>query len=423
MQLVKFDRIRNGMIFYSQVSKAAHMGGVGIKAGSVNDPPSKRGLAHLAEHVIFGGHDPESDRDIDINYYERYMGGPESGALVQTGHTYTFYGTDQLLRRSHILDCFDRLSQQVMNRRITAVATEREKAAVHNEFYRNGSDYIPDILGVHLRKLIYTTNPVKNRVDCELPEFEKITASDIRGFVRKWYVPRNMFAILFGPQFLDVKRRVEKNFEGIEIPSEPRLEFDRADCTPSFAEVRSKNIFLPRLNQHHVAMGFPTETFNSKDSEALDVLARILAFRLRMRIRNGNQDFRRGVYRVMAYTERTYLHGMFYIVFATVGSAEYAREVEGAILDEINKLKKDLTLSDEFDAIRKNIEWQYRLIFRDAPGVLAGMVIDCAANGDEELAGLHSFIPNLRRVTQRKLREVVNKYFSAGFARICISPE
>lgn len=423
MQLVKFDRISNGMIFYSQVSTAAHMGGVGIKAGSVNDPSGKRGLAHLAEHVIFGGHDPESERDIDVNYYERYMGGPESDAMVQTGHTYTFYGVDQLLRRSHLLDCFDRLSSQVVGRRITTVATEREKAAVHNEYYRNGSDFIPDILGVHLRKLIYVTNPVKNRVDCELPEFEKATASDIRRFVRRWYVPRNMFAILFGPQFFEVKRRVEKNFGGLVSDSEPNLEFDRADCFPVFTGIRYKNISLPRINQHHVAIGFPTEIFGSKDSEALDVLARILAFRLRMRIRNGNQDFRRGVYRVMAYTERTYLHGMFYIVFATVGTAEYTREVEDVILDEINKLKRQLALPDELDAVRKNMEWQHRLIFRDSPGILAGMVIDCAANGDEELAGLHSFIPNLRRVTQRKLREAVNKYFSSGLAVVRICPE
>lgn len=422
MQQIKFDRASNGMMCYSQVSTAAHVGGVAIKCGSVNDPSSKRGLAHLVEHILFGGYDPESERDVDLNYYEKYMGGPDAFAAVETGFVHTFYGSNQLLRRKHVLDCFDRLCRMVSERRVTAIAVAREKAAVHNEYYLRGTDYLPGMMDVWLRQLIYTTNPVANRIDCELPEFEAVTASDVRNFIRKWYVPQNMFAILFGPTLAEVKKRVEKNFADLTSASKPRLEFDSSDSFPALREVKSKIVNVPHISQHHLAIGYPTEAYATKDAEAIDVMLRILAFRVRMRLRHDNQDFHKGVYRALALAERTYLHGMISIWFATIGGDEFIKSGEAVIMEEIEKLKRDLVFSDELDAIKKNMEWFYRSVFRDGPGFLADMVVQHVANGDDELIGLHSYIPSLERVSRKRIRDVANKYFTKNFARVIARP-
>lgn len=423
MQLVKFDRASNGMMCYSQVSSAAHMGGVGVKAGSVNDPPGKRGLAHLTEHILFGGYDEESDRDVGLNYYEKYMGGPDAFAKVETGFVYTFYGADQLLWRPHVLDWFDRMSKLLSERRVTSIATAREKAAVHNEYFMRGNDDLVGMLGIYLRQLIYQSNPVVNRIDCELPEFESVTAADVRNFIRKWYVPKNMFAILFGPPLAEVKKRVEKNFSNLTSLAEPKLEFKPADCAPALVGVKTRTIISPKTSQHHFVLGFPTETFATRDAEAIDVLSRILSFRLRTRLRHDNQDFRKGVYRAFATADRTYLHGLISIWFATVGNFEYLMMAEKMVLEEVERLKVGLVSADELDAMKKNMEWQYRAIFRDAPGFLADQVVAHVANGDEELLGLHSFLPNMAKVTRKRIREVANKYFTSNFARIIVQPQ
>jgi len=413
---------------YSQIGYGANAGGIGIKCGSVNDPPNKRGLAHLVEHLLFGGYDDESQLKVELDYYEKHNGGPEESAIVEIGHISTFFGTDTLLYRPHILDYFDFICDLIHRRKIISNTAElnraiaREKAAIHNEFYLCGTDSISSLIDTLLKSLIYSKNPIHNRIDCELPEFKNITDQDVINFIRKWYVPKNMFSILIGPPLAEVKKITEKHFGRLTSASKPKINYDHLDDFPEISEIREKTEIMPGIHQRHIALGFPTETFYSKDAQVLDVLARILSFRLRMRLRNNNYNFHKGTYRVFASTERTYLHGLFSIWFATI-NPEFLKEGEVAIFDELKKLQEHLVTEREFKAIKKNMEWGYRQNFRDVPGNVVRMIVDSVCNGDDELVVLHGYLKNLNRVSRKKIRDIANKYFSNGFAKVIIRPE
>ncbi len=421
LKRVSVGQLRNGMRFYSQFDPNTHLGGIGVKAGSAHDPPDKRGLAHFTEHVVAGSSAKHDDRTVDLEYYEKYMGGPDASANIRTDYVSTFYGHDSLLWRPHLTDCFDMLANLILHPQIKESRVALEKAAVHNEYHLYGEDSLFERARVRLNQVLYEKNPVRNRIDCELPEFERVGIADVHAFMRRYYVPRNMFIILFGPTFAEVKRTAERYFEDWGRPTTPILDYDHSDDVPRLTAVRSVEEVAPNIGQTHVMLGFPTETANTMDAAALDILARIWAFRLRTRLREDNRDFRKGVYRVHVIPERTYLHGLLRIWFATVG-AQFADAAETIVLEEAQRLRESFVLDDELDAMRKSLEWQYRDAFKNSPGILSEMVIDSVANGDEELQGLHSYIPRLHTVTRSSLRVVAQKYLTPYYARAIIRP-
>lgn len=412
--------LKNGMRYYSHFDAGMHIGGIGVKAGSIHDPPKMRGMAHLVEHCIFCRSRKYPAEVVDCRYYERYMGGPEENANVRTFFTSTYYGHDMLLWRPHLMDCFEMIVNLVKHHEIDDNLVKSEKSAVHNEAELHGSD-LP-WMSVHdmARKLLYVKNPAGNRIDAELPEFERIKRQDVRNFIRRFNVPKNMFAVLFGPEHQKVKQIVERYFDDWGATTEPTIEYDGSDNVPVLTSVRQTERIFCGLKQNHLAMAFPTEVYGSKDDEAVEILCRILSMRLRRRLRGDNTDFNKGVYRVFAVPERSKYHGAIYIWFATVGGMDTVSEYEEIVLKEMRKLTETLVSAEEMDSIRNNLEYRYRASFRDNPGALSELVIDAATNDDEDLIGLHSYLPNLEKVTRGKLREVAKKYFTPFYARALI---
>lgn len=423
MKQVSVDRLKNGMLYYGYADTGIHLGTVGIMAGSVHDPPGKGGLAHLAEHCVFSGSEKYPSETVYLRYYEGHMGGPDESANVRTFFTSTFYGHDTLLWRPHLWDCADMVADLVKNHRINDEVVATEKAAVHNEYYLNGMDSPQSRAMDMARRLLYTTNPARNRIDAEMPGFEKLGLRDVRNFVRRFYVPKNMFVLLFGPKFQEVKKFAERHFDGWGATTMPTIDYDGSDNLPVLRSVVSKESAFPGVRQRHLVMAFPTEVYGSKDEEAIEILCRVLAYRLVQRIRVGNTDFNKGAYRVYVTPERSKYHGTIYVWFATVGSHETVLEYETIAKEEMKKLRETLISSAEMDSIRKNLEWQHRMAFRQIPIALCELVIEAAANGDEDLAGLHAYLPRLEKVTRRKIREVARKYLSPFYARALVSPD
>jgi predicted Zn-dependent peptidase len=269
--------------------------------------------------------------------------------------------------------------------------------------------------------LIYERNPARFRIDCEVDDLKGIKRSQIASFIRKHYVPENMFLVAFGPRFEEVRELARRYFDDLKNRPRPALDYDHSDNLPVLASVRSNEIERAGIGQFHFALGFPTESYMSKDAEALDVLARILAFRLRQRLREGNRVFDQGVYRANVYTSRSFLHGLIYTTFATV-SGEFARKGEGIVLEEIQKLKEELVGDMELDAMVNYIDNSYLDAFKKIALTLSEMVIEAVCNGDEDLTYLHSFRQRLHKITRKKLRHVANKYFMENYARVLIKP-
>lgn len=422
---VKVGVLPNGVRFYTQYdwSGQSNLAGIGIKCGAIHAPPGLVGLPHLVEHVLARECLKYKSEEVDLLLFER-LGGPGFGDInIRSDKVSTFFGFENQLRREVMLFCLDVIANLLRDRIVSLKGVEVEKAAIHNEYFLQGLDDVFFMIYDKMHEVLYERNPARTRVDCEIEDLKRITPYHVRRFIKRHYIPQRAFIIVFGPKFTEVAELAKRYLgDWKRAPIEPELNYDHSDDFPILTSVKSLEIPRPGIHQYHLSLGFPTEKYASKDAEALDVLARIWAYRLRMRLREQNRDFNKGVYRALTFTfSRSFLHGLIFTWFATV-SEEFVKQGEKVALQEAERFKRELVDERELDAVRKSLDDAYLYAFRYTPGALAEMVVEAVCNGDEELTHLHSYREQLYKVTRRKLRDVANKYFSSNYARVLISP-
>ena len=426
MWQVQVLTLDNGMKLYCHPTGASvHVSGIGLRAGSIYDPPGMVGMAHYVEHVISRTSLRHPDGRANDLLFREYMGGPDGDINIRTDRSSVFYGHGDLLRTRYMEEVFDVMASFVHSktRMINLEGMEVEGAAIHNEYRLRGTDVAEMLLDDLMHEVMYTVNPARRRIDGEIADLKRITLKDMKRFLARYYVPKNAFAIILGPDTEYAKVMVERHLKDWEGKSVPVLDYDHADDFPQFASVRSRELAYRGIHQHHIGIGFPTEpaTSDTSDAEVLDTIANILELRLNWALREGNRDFRKGCYRTPVYAERSFTHGMFWATFATT-SREFAARAEETVLREYRRLATDLAPQEEVSAAVGAIRNQYLDAFWNVPLSLCEMIIGAATNGDEDLAKLHAYRGNLLKVSRKKIREVANKYFGENYARAAVRP-
>lgn len=416
MKRVSVGTLKNGFRFYTQMDNRVHVSGVGVRAGSVHDPTGLRGMCHLAEHIV-GGYSRENELK-----FEEYQCGPDENVNIRVNHSSTFYGHDLLLRREYMFELFDIVANGVKNPAIDQAALETERAAVLNEYYLRGIDAMEDLVDVLLHQTMYEKNPARNRIDCEPEELLRITVEDVRAFVRKYYVPNNMFAVILGPSFRKAKKLAEQYFGELRPRAVQPLAYDFSETRPALTGIKTTEAEQKGIHQYHVAVAFPTYPYGSKDDEALDVLAHIWAWRLREALRDENREWGKGTYRALTFTTRSFVHGMIYATFATPAE-DFARYGTEKIIAACDELKTKWVLDDELVAMSNKAYNDYVEDFADAQGELAERIIDATANGDPDMQRLNSFLGRLSRVGKKSIMRVANEYFTTpNYVSVVIKP-
>ncbi len=421
---VRTGQLANGFRYYSQYdySHGTHLAGIGTKVGAIHASDGCVGLPHLVEHMLARQSMKYSSREVDL-ICQKYLGQADEDINIRIDRVSTFYGFGDLRTNKAMVDCFDVMAHFLRDRMLTMEGLEVERAAVLNEYYLRGVDDMPALIDDSIHEIMYSDNPARMRIDCIPADLAGISISKVRSFVKKHYVPRNMFMIMLGPKFEEVKQFAESYFgdNQWEDKSVPRMNHNNFKTLPVLKGIVSSEIVRPHIGQYHFALGFPTESYISSDAETLEMIARILTFRLAFRLRESNRKFDEGVYRANVYTSRSFVHGLIYATFATVGR-DFAQYGEQAILEECDKLKNELVDDRELDAMSHYVDSAYLEAFNKNPTALSEMIIEAVCNGDEDMTHLHGFRNRLHAVSRKKIRNVANKYFTKDYARVLIKP-
>ena len=404
MKRVSFGILPNGFRFYTRYRNNTHVAGIGVKVGSIHDPPDLSGMAHFAEHVL-GTLTPEEELRL-----EEYDCGPEEQIMVETDRSSTFYGCDLILRREFVFDILGMFAERLSGP-LKFITDEKknlsEKAAIHNEYYLRGKDIPESALDDAVMWHMFENNPARKRVDCELEQLEKLNVEDLKRFVKKYYVAGNMFGVILNVPFKKARAIMEKYFGHLPAKEAPRILIENP--RPLILGAKRVEIARPGIHQHHIAVAFPTWPFGHKDDEAVDLLAEILQWRLRNRLRFENQEWAKGVYRAFTNTDRSFAHGIIYAHLATIDKAFSERAVE-IVLEECQKLRSGFVLNQEIIAMHNKIFNQHFDAFENSQGILCRMIVESACNGDEEMRELNSFLTRLNRVGKKTLMRVANEY-------------
>lgn len=406
MKRVSVGVLPNGVRWYTQFDPKSHVSGVGVRIGSIYDPPQLCGMNHLVEHVLANyGYENE------LKCVE-YGCGPDEDINIRVDRSSTFYGNSLLLRREYTLDLFSIFASAVRDPlpRVTEALLLRERAAVLNEYYLRGKDRLEDEIEDIVCKYLYTSNPARNRIDCEPEELRAMTVTDVTHYIAKHYSASNIFTVFLCVPFQRARRLTEEYFGDLPASTSERLRID--EIRPMLATVKYVEVERRGIHQHHIAVAFPTFPMGHRDDEALELLAQILQWRLRQRIRENNYEWEKGAYRTLTSTPRSFAHGIFYAYFAT-RSKVFVEESINIVLEECERLKQQCISDQEIVAMYNKLHDQYVEAFTTTPNLLSEMIIEAACNGDEDMARLNSYLGRLSRVGPKTLCRVANEYLTA----------
>lgn len=370
------------------------------KAGSVNDPLKKGGIAHLLEHMMFRGTKKVRGQDFNIITEKN---GADNNAYTTYLHTgyYEFSDISKLeLMLALEADRMEnlKLDEKVFLKERDIVLEERMQRFETNpitKFYEE------------LNKKFWLEHPFARPVSGEIEEIKNLNLSDAKEFYEKYYNPKNAILVIVGDITKnEAKVLVEKYFGGIAKKTLPYKKEVITDIKP---EVVDWEVELEGVNQPRFVAYWHLEAdkFSKKEILALAFLIEFLS-----------GDDTAYLDNKLVYEEKKFLSislGVDYdetyggkIAFYVVPLDEKMKlvEIKKIISDEVSK---GAGMIREDDVIRIRNEILSNAIYMlENPSSIAGFVGGMKLDGYEVLE-IENYDEMIKSISKEDVVKVYNK--------------
>lgn len=243
------------------------------RVGAADEQPSKTGLAHFLEHLMFKG--TEKIPEGDFSQRIQALGGFDNAYTTQD---YTAYF--QTVPREFLAVIMEMESDRMTGLVLQEDKIEKERQVILEE-RRERVDNSPfSRYAERMRTVLYRNHPYHNPVIGWEDDIRGLSKQDIRDFYQKWYHPAQAVLILAG----DVSRReaelLAERFYGTITAREPverkrpDVALDRReagfDTKMDFDDAQIRQYFY---RHYHLA---PSDGRDPRMAAALTIMAEIL---------------------------------------------------------------------------------------------------------------------------------------------------
>ncbi len=236
------------------------------RVGARDEDSRRTGMAHLFEHLMFGGsaNVPDFDNAIEI-------AGGWNNAWTSNDYT-NFY---EVLPACNVETAFWVESDRMLALAFSDKALEVQKNVVCEEFKQTCLNKPYGDFGALLRELVFKKHPYRwQTIGLTMEHIKAVTQDEVRRFFYSHYAPNNAVLAVAGNISLgQVRELAEKWFGDIparEIARTPGI------IEPEITEPRAITV-RRNVPQAMVAQAFPMEGYGSPMYEAADILSDILS--------------------------------------------------------------------------------------------------------------------------------------------------
>lgn len=234
--------------------------------GARDESAELTGLAHLFEHLMFGGSVNIPDFDGAIE-----RAGGKDNAWTSNDFT-NFY---DLLPSQNVETAFWLESDRMLSPSFSPQTLEVQKSVVTEEFKQQCLNRPYGDMGHHLRKLVYRKHPYAWPVIGKEPgHIAKVTEEDTRDFFFSHYAPNNAVLAVSGNITAEATLRMaEKWFGAIPRREIAPRDYDRE---PEQTEARYAEA-QGHVPQTHITIAYPMEEYGTKQYYCADLLTDLMA--------------------------------------------------------------------------------------------------------------------------------------------------
>jgi len=366
-------------------------------AGSIHEQVGKTGLSHLLEHMMFKGTYKYGPKEFS-KIISRAGGIDNAG----TSRDYVFY--HQKLAPDKLYLSIELESDRMRNLVMDPQETLAERDVVMEERRMRYEDDPQSSVYEEVVSTAYKNVPYRWPVIGWMEDLKRITRDDLYSYYRKHYVPNNAMIIVAGNiNVNDVMANTRDKFgsipRGMEILNpdvgEPEQSGERRVSVKKEAE-------LP-----YILSAYKAVNISNDDSYALEVLSSVLAGGKSARFYRSLIDEKRIALSADAsYSSLEKYPALFYLE-ATVLPGKSEEEVEKALYDEVEKIKKEPPDEREVQKAKNQIEAGF-LMGQDSLFFQAQVIAIFEMLGDWKLKD--KYFEGIRKVTPQDVQRVAQKY-------------
>ncbi|MDR2414870.1 MAG: insulinase family protein [Odoribacteraceae bacterium] len=351
--MIQYTRhsLDNGLTLVCNTDSSTPFVAVNIlyKVGARDEQPHRTGLAHLLEHLMFGGSRNVDDFDARVQ-----QAGGESNAY--TNNDYTNYYI--ILPAANIETALWLESDRMMKPKLTRQSLEIQKNVVVEEFKQHYLNRPYGDLWLQLRPLAYKVHPYRwNTIGIEPEHVERVSLDEVKTFSRAHYAPDNAIIAISGNISSGKALELVKRWFG-EIPpaNATRKSYPREPRQQETRRLVIANHPVP-VPSDMISIAFHAGERASDYFYASDILSDVLAngesARLHANLVKKNPLFSD----IDAFLTADVDPGLF-IIQGKPAKGIPVKEAEDAIINEIQTLASEGVAERELQKTRNKIDLQ-----------------------------------------------------------------
>lgn len=378
------------------------------RVGSRNEELGQTGKSHFLEHMLFKGTQKYGKGEIDRLTLKN---GGANNAFTWLDFT-AYYFTFAADRWQAALEIE---ADRMRNTTFAEAEFESEKQVVEEEL-RIGLDGPWEVLENEVWATAFRQHPYHWPTVGWLDDLESATGADMKAYYDKWYHPRNASLIIVGDFNTDeVLPRVEALFA--DIPAGPPPHPLHIKEPPQRGEKRL--VVKKETPVERLLIGYHAPPVAHPDAYALQVIEAILATGRSSRLYQRLVERDQSVTSANANFHDHIDPSLFYFK-AELKPGYPLAGVEQAILDEIERLKREPIAEAELEKARRQIEADLVMSHEEPlqQAILLGQYETIASDQripDEERGYryLDTLIARIRAVAAEDVMRVAREYFTA----------
>jgi len=366
------------------------------RVGAADEAPHRTGMAHLFEHLMFGG-----SKNIPVYDAPLQRAGGENNAFTNSDIT-NYYIT---LPADQLETAFWLESDRMLELAFTPKSLEVQRSVVCEEFKQR---YLNQPYGdayLELRPLHFTHHPYNwMTIGKELSHIEDVTLDEVKDFFFNFYAPNNATLSVAGPVSTKQVRTLAEKWFG-DIPRRAVQRPARAQ-EPPHPTARQKTVHRP-VPHAAVYRAYSMPARSHKDYYAVDLTTDLLAGGKSGRLYPRLVQDRKLCTRTSAFVWGLYDPGML-SVDAVLADGVAPETYEAALQEVLTDLHDTLT---EAELERCKVRIEANEVFQRTTALHIAMSLgyyDSIGNVDL----IHTENDRYRAVTRDDIRRVLQTYLA-----------
>jgi len=368
--------------------------------GSKNEDPSRTGMAHFFEHLLF-----EGSEYIDRGEFDNYV--ENSGGVLNANTTQdrTFYY--ELLPSNQLELGLWLESERMLHAKIQQIGIDTQNEVVKEEKRMRVDNQPYGNLLEKTMEACYDEHPYKWTPIGSMEHLDAASHEDFMEFYNTFYVPKNATLSIAGD--IDVEetiKLIEAYFSDIprgenEIPRPSVLERKRTEERRSVVYGKDR---LPLVVQ-----AYPIPAQGTPDYYAVDMLNQVLSGGNSSRLNKRVVDEKQLAMYCGAFSFGLEDPGLT-LAFAMVNMGSTPEDVEAAMNEEVDILKNELISERELQKLKNQIEANFVTANSSMAGIAESLANYHTYFGDANL--INTEINRYLSITAEDIRRAANDYYN-----------